>query len=181
VAEDSPDAAEMMSLMLGMKGHDVRVAADGEEAVAIGVAFEPQIAFVDIGMPRMDGFEVARRLREQLGRRVALVALTGWGQDEDRRRSREAGFDHHLTKPPEPDVLDQLIAECMERGRLTSQLSEDTWQPQKACCSFTLDQCMSPDGFCSAGSPLSPQPGPSPQAARTPTPGSGPPPRTIDT
>jgi PAS domain S-box-containing protein len=117
VAEDSPDAAEMMSLMLGMKGHDVRVAADGEEAVAIGVAFEPQIAFVDIGMPRMDGFEVARRLRERLGRRVRLVALTGWGQDEDRRRSREAGFDHHLTKPPEPEVLDQLIAECtQERG-----------------------------------------------------------------
>jgi CheY-like chemotaxis protein len=113
VAEDSPDAAEMMSLMLGMKGHDVRVAADGEEAVAIGFAFEPQIAFVDIGMPRMDGFEVARRLRERLGRRVRLVALTGWGQDEDRRRSREAGFDHHLTKPPEPDVLDQLIAERM--------------------------------------------------------------------
>jgi CheY-like chemotaxis protein len=112
VAEDSPDAAEMMSLMLGIKGHDVRVAADGEEAVAIGLAFEPQIAFVDIGMPRMDGFEVARRLREQLGRRVRLVALTGWGQDEDRRRSREAGFDHHLTKPPEPEVLDQLIAEC---------------------------------------------------------------------
>ena len=117
VAEDSPDAAEMMSLMLGMKGHDVRVAADGEEAVAIGVAFEPQIAFVDIGMPRMDGFEVARRLRERLGRRVRLVALTGWGQDEDRRRSREAGFDHHLTKPPEPEVLDKLIAECtLERG-----------------------------------------------------------------
>jgi PAS domain S-box-containing protein len=117
VAEDSPDAAEMLSLMLGMKGHDVRVAADGEEAVAIGVAFEPQIAFVDIGMPRMDGFEVARRLRGRLGSRVRLVALTGWGQDEDRRRSREAGFDHHLTKPPEPDVLDQLIAECTpERG-----------------------------------------------------------------
>ena len=84
---------------------------------AIGIAFEPQIAFVDIGMPRMDGFEVARQLRERLGRRVLLVALTGWGQDEDRRRSQEAGFDHHLTKPPEPEVLDKLIAECTpERG-----------------------------------------------------------------
>jgi len=113
IAEDSPDAAEMMSLMLGIKGHDVRVAVDGEQAVAIGRQFEPQIAFVDIGMPRMDGFEVARQLRELLGRRILLVALTGWGQDEDRRRSREAGFDHHLTKPPEPEVLDQLIAECM--------------------------------------------------------------------
>ena len=113
VAEDSPDAAEMLSLMLSIKGHDVRVAADGEQAVAIGSTFEPQIAFVDIGLPRMDGFEVARQLRDQLGRRVVLVALTGWGQDEDRRRSREAGFDHHLTKPPEPEVLDRLIAECM--------------------------------------------------------------------
>ena len=64
-------------------------------------------------MPRMDGYEVARRIRDRLGRRVVLVALTGWGQDEDRRRSRDAGFDHHLTKPPEPDVLDRLIAERM--------------------------------------------------------------------
>jgi PAS domain S-box-containing protein len=115
VAEDSPDAAEMLSLMLSIKGHDVRIAADGEQAVAIGNTFEPQIAFVDIGLPRMDGFDVARQLRARLGRRVVLVALTGWGQDEDRRRSREAGFDHHLTKPPEPEVLDQLIAECMQK------------------------------------------------------------------
>jgi PAS domain S-box-containing protein len=116
IAEDNPDAAEMMSLMLSIKGHDVRIAADGEQAVAIGGSFDPQIAFVDIGLPRMDGFEVARRLRDLLGRRVLLVALTGWGQDEDRRRSREAGFDHHLTKPPEPEVLDKLIAECAERS-----------------------------------------------------------------
>jgi CheY-like chemotaxis protein len=115
VAEDSPDAAEMLSLMLSIKGHDVRVAADGKQAVEIGSKFEPQIAFVDIGLPRMDGFEVARQLRDLLGRRVLLVALTGWGQDEDRRRSREAGFDHHLTKPPEPEVLDRLIAECMQK------------------------------------------------------------------
>jgi PAS domain S-box-containing protein len=116
VAEDSPDAAEMLSLMLGIKGHDVRVAADGKQAVAIGSTFKPQIAFVDIGLPLMDGFEVARQLRDLLGGRIVLVALTGWGQDEDRRRSRDAGFDHHLTKPPEPDVLDQLIADCMQSG-----------------------------------------------------------------
>jgi CheY-like chemotaxis protein len=64
----------------------------------------------------MDGYEVARHLRDLLGGRVVLVALTGWGQDEDRRRSRDAGFDHHLTKPPDPDVLDQLIAERMQSG-----------------------------------------------------------------
>jgi CheY-like chemotaxis protein len=118
IAEDNPDSAEMLSLMLGMKGHDVRVASNGEEAVAIGVEFEPHIAFLDIGMPRVDGFEVARRLRAQFGRNVMLIALTGWGQDEDKRRSQDAGFDRHLTKPPDPDVLDRLIAEAAKGFRI---------------------------------------------------------------
>jgi signal transduction histidine kinase/CheY-like chemotaxis protein len=111
VAEDNPDAAEMMRVMLQVKGHDVRVALDGVQAVALAETFSPQIAFLDIGMPRMDGYEAARRIRELLGTRVMLVALTGWGQDEDKRRSHESGFDHHLTKPPEPDMLDHLILE----------------------------------------------------------------------
>jgi signal transduction histidine kinase len=117
VAEDNADAAEMMRLMLHVKGHDVRIAADGVQAVTLAETFEPQIAFLDIGMPRMDGYDAARRIRELLGSRVMLIALTGWGQDEDKRRSREAGFDHHLTKPPEPEVLDQLIDECARRLR----------------------------------------------------------------
>jgi PAS domain S-box-containing protein len=117
VAEDDPDAAEMMEVMLQYKGHDVRLAGDGEQAVAIAEDFHPQIAFLDIGMPRMDGYEAARRIRAALGRRVMLVALTGWGQDEDKRRSRDAGFDHHLTKPPEPEMLDKLIAMCVGRDR----------------------------------------------------------------
>ena len=116
VAEDNADAAEMMRVMLSFKRHDVRVAADGEQAVAIAEAFDPQIAFLDIGMPRMDGYEAARRIRDLLGPRVVLVALTGWGQDADKRRSREAGFDHHLTKPPEPGVLERLISKCCTRG-----------------------------------------------------------------
>jgi PAS domain S-box-containing protein len=115
VAEDNHDAAEMMRVMLEVKGHDVRIAADGVQAVALAETFEPQIAFLDIGMPRMDGYEAARRIREHLRDRVTLVALTGWGQDEDKRRSREAGFDHHLTKPPEPEQLDQLIVDCARR------------------------------------------------------------------
>jgi PAS domain S-box-containing protein len=117
VAEDDGDAAEMMELMLQYKGHDVRIASDGVQAVAIAEAFQPQIAFLDIGMPRMDGYEAARRIRAALGSRVTLVALTGWGQDEDKRRSRDAGFDHHLTKPPEPEMLDKLIASCVGRDR----------------------------------------------------------------
>ena len=114
IAEDNPDAAEMMRVMLSIKGHDVRVATDGVQAVALAEQFDPHIGFLDIGMPLMDGYEAARQIRRLLGRRVVLVALTGWGQDEDKRRSRDAGFDHHLTKPPEPEVLARLIAECAE-------------------------------------------------------------------
>ena len=112
VAEDNADAAEMMRLMLQVKGHDVRVAADGAQAVDVVARFKPHIVFLDIGMPRMDGYEAARRIRELLGHQVVLVALTGWGQDEDKRRSRDAGFDQHLTKPPEPEVLERLIENC---------------------------------------------------------------------
>jgi CheY-like chemotaxis protein len=112
VAEDNADAAEMMRVMLGLNGHDVRVAADGAEAVAVAKTFRPHIAFIDIGMPRLDGYEVADRIRRMDGPPIVLVALTGWGQDEDKRRSREAGFDHHLTKPPEPEVVQRLIAAC---------------------------------------------------------------------
>jgi signal transduction histidine kinase len=117
IAEDNPDAAEMMRMMLTFKGHDVRVATNGLQAVAVAEQFDPHIGFLDIGMPGMDGYEAARRIRDLLGRRIVLVALTGWGQDEDKRRSREAGFDHHLTKPPEPDMLERLIADCASGGR----------------------------------------------------------------
>jgi CheY-like chemotaxis protein len=110
IAEDIPDAAEMLRLMLDLMGHEVRVAADGVQAVALAKEFSPEVALLDIGMPRMDGYQAAREIREALGSRVLLVAVTGWGQDEDQRRAREAGFDHHLTKPAEPGVLETLIA-----------------------------------------------------------------------
>jgi PAS domain S-box-containing protein len=116
IAEDNADAAEMMEMMLVIKGYDVRVARDGTDAVAIAVTFKPHIVFLDIGMPLIDGYEAARRIRDILGPGVSLIALTGWGQDEDKRRSREAGFDHHLTKPPEPEMVEQLIANCGERS-----------------------------------------------------------------
>ena len=113
VAEDIPDAAEMMRLMLETMGHAVRIAADGVQAVAIAQEFEPQVALLDIGMPRMDGYEAARRIRALLGQRVYLVALTGWGQEEDERRAVAAGFDRHVTKPAEPELLESLIASAV--------------------------------------------------------------------
>ncbi len=112
IAEDNIDAAEMMRMMLCFSGHEVKVATDGVQAVAIAEATKPDIAFIDIGMPRMDGYEAARRIRRALGSRVTLVALTGWGQEEDKSRAREAGFDHHLTKPAEPEMLERLIGDC---------------------------------------------------------------------
>ena len=112
VADDNADALEMLQLMLSLYGHDVTVASDGLVALTLATAIRPQIAFLDIGMPRMDGYEAARRIREALGSSVVLVALTGWGQDEDKRRSREAGFNHHMTKPPDPEALEKLINEC---------------------------------------------------------------------
>jgi PAS domain S-box-containing protein len=114
IADDNPDAVEMLRLMLSLHGHEVTVASDGVVAVSLAVSLKPQIAFLDIGMPRMDGYEAARQIRSALGSSVNLIALTGWGQDEDKRRSGEAGFDRHLTKPPDPEVLERLIAECAQ-------------------------------------------------------------------
>jgi signal transduction histidine kinase/ActR/RegA family two-component response regulator len=116
VADDIPDAAEMMCLMIKCMGHDVRVAADGVQAVDIAVEFHPQVALLDIGMPRMDGYEAARRIRAALGDRIFLVALTGWGQEEDQRRAHAAGFDRHLTKPAEPAVVESVIASVVNCG-----------------------------------------------------------------
>jgi PAS domain S-box-containing protein len=112
VADDNADALEMLQLMLSLHGHEVNVASDGVVAVTLATSLKPQIAFLDIGMPRMDGYEAARQIRTALGSGVVLVALTGWGQDEDKRRSKEAGFNHHMTKPPDPEALEALIAEC---------------------------------------------------------------------
>jgi CheY-like chemotaxis protein len=110
VVDDNRDAAESLGMLLGLLGAEVQVAFDGPQALAAFDAHEPQVVLLDIGMPEMDGFEVARRIRRRLtGRDVALIALTGWGQEKDRQRSRSAGFDHHLIKPVEVEVLQALL------------------------------------------------------------------------
>ncbi len=111
VADDNADAAGSLALMLQLMGHEVRTAHDGLEALDVAAEFRPDLVLLDIGMPRLNGYDAARRLRqEEWGRGVVLVALTGWGQEEDKRRSREAGFDHHLVKPVEPTALGELLA-----------------------------------------------------------------------
>lgn len=111
VVDDNVDAADSLAMLLKLGGHEVRVAYDGPTALLVAQAFHPQIALLDIGMPTMDGYEVARRLREQPEPRPELiVAMTGWGQDTDRRRSSDAGFDHHLVKPVEPAALEKVLS-----------------------------------------------------------------------
>jgi len=111
VADDNRDAADSLQRVLVLYGHDVRVAYDGVSAMQIGREFRPRVAVLDIGMPGTDGYTVAREIRKQHGREVTIVALTGWGQEDDRRRAIEAGFDHHLVKPVDPDALNVLLAQ----------------------------------------------------------------------
>jgi len=110
VVDDNVDAAQSIAMLLELQGHTVRTAYDGYSALRMLSDFKPHGVLLDIGLPGMDGFEVARRMRAlNEGKSVTLIALTGYGQDEHRRRSREVGFDHHLVKPVEPDALLTLI------------------------------------------------------------------------
>ena len=116
IVDDNKDAALSLGLLLRYKGHEVRVVHDGFAALEMAKSFRPAIVFLDIGMPSMDGYEVAYRLRQQPGlEEVVLAALTGWGQQEDRRRTSEAGFDHHLVKPPEPKALESVLSMVQQR------------------------------------------------------------------
>ena len=116
VVDDNKDAADSLAMLLRLQGHEVRVAHSGLQALEITKGYAPDVVFLDIGMPRMDGYEVARRIRQQTGLgTVVLAALTGWGQQEDRRRTAEAGFDHHLVKPPEPEAVARVLAGLRKR------------------------------------------------------------------
>ncbi|MES2942882.1 MAG: response regulator [Pseudomonadota bacterium] len=111
VADDNRDAAATLSMLLEIMGHTVRQAHDGEEAVRASSEFDPQLVLLDIGMPRLNGYQACSQIRSQAGGSAkTLIAITGWGQAGDRKASREAGFDHHLVKPVDPNALEELIA-----------------------------------------------------------------------
>jgi CheY-like chemotaxis protein len=110
VADDNDDAAQSLAMLLRADGHEVAVVNDGAAALEWATSLQPEIAILDIGMPGLDGYEVAARLRRtDWGRRIRLVALTGWGQEQDKQRAAAAGFDLHVTKPLDPDDLQELV------------------------------------------------------------------------
>ncbi len=111
VADDNRDSADSMAAILGLLGFEAVVAYDGAEALRVAASARPHVAILDLGMPRLDGLEVAKRLRADEGSRdMVLIALSGWDRDDDRRRTNEAGFDHHLVKPVDLDALGRLLA-----------------------------------------------------------------------
>ena len=110
LADDNVEFADGLGAILSARGHDVRVAHDGAEALREVEEFVPEFAFLDIGMPKVHGYEVARRLRERPETaECVLVAVTGWGQEDDRRRAQEAGFDRHLVKPVEATDIEAIL------------------------------------------------------------------------
>jgi CheY-like chemotaxis protein len=117
VADDNQDAAETMSVLLEVMGHEVRRVHDGEAAVEMVASFDPQLVLLDIGMPKLNGYDTCRLIRERdAGQLRTVVAVTGWGQPQDLKSSSEAGFDHHLVKPVDIDALLRLIATCVPAG-----------------------------------------------------------------
>jgi len=111
VVDDNEDAAGSLAMLLELAGYQTLQAHDGVEAIEAAEHFRPDAVLLDVGLPRMNGYEVCRCIREQeWGKDVILVALTGWGQEADRRRSEEAGFDAHMVKPPDQETLKKLLA-----------------------------------------------------------------------
>jgi CheY-like chemotaxis protein len=111
VADDNVDSAAVLAELLRIAGHKVKMVHDGAAAVDAVLSDEPDLAVLDIGMPKLNGYDVAKRIRVSENKRTVLIAVTGWGQEEDKRRSAAAGFDHHLTKPVDITTLNQIIAE----------------------------------------------------------------------
>jgi CheY-like chemotaxis protein len=112
IADDNRDAAQSLAVLLRLLGHEVHVAHSGSETLTLATTLRPEVLVLDIGMDDLTGYEVARRIRgEDWGQQATLIAVTGWGQERDKQRARAAGFDHHLTKPVDPAVLEALLSE----------------------------------------------------------------------
>ena len=110
LVDDSPDSSEPLSLLLQSRGHETQIATDGEGALAAADEFRPDCVLLDLGLPRMDGYEVARQLRARpYGSELILIALTGWAGKDVRSRAAEAGFDYHLVKPVNWDELEKIV------------------------------------------------------------------------
>jgi DNA-binding response OmpR family regulator len=119
VADDNRDATESLAALLRMVGHEVRIAYDGVEAVGVASEYRPDAVVLDIGMPKMSGYDVAKKLRaESTGRELTIIAVSGWGQEADKQRSRESGIDHHLVKPLEPSSLLRVLATSARGNKL---------------------------------------------------------------
>jgi DNA-binding response OmpR family regulator len=116
IVDDNQDSAMSLAMMLKLMGNEVRTAHDGLEGAAAAAAFRPNVILLDIGMPKLNGYDACRRIREQpWAKNTVIVALTGWGQEEDKRRSQQAGFNNHLVKPVEPAALEKLLADVKAR------------------------------------------------------------------
>ena len=111
VVDDNRDSAEMLQVLLGMMGHTVAVAHTGRAAIDSVASTNPHVVLLDIGLPDMSGYDVAREIRANQAGPVRLIALTGWGQEEVERQGADAGFDQHLTKPADPAVLERILSE----------------------------------------------------------------------
>lgn len=118
VVDDNKDSAQTLGMMLKIMGNDVRTAHDGLEAIEQAADYRPHVILLDLGMPKLNGYDVCRRIREQdWGCDMMIIALTGWGQAEDRQRTKEAGFDHHLVKPVDVAKLNELLESSRLRRR----------------------------------------------------------------
>ena len=120
VVDDNEDAADSLATLLDVLGYDVRVAYDGPDAIVAADEFQPAAALLDIGLPKLSGYDIARHMRSTRGDAVLLVAITGWGQEDDRRKARDAGFDHHFTKPADFDLLMALLEQELRHRRTSA-------------------------------------------------------------
>jgi CheY-like chemotaxis protein len=124
VVDDNPDSASSLAILLGISGYQTSIAKDGLEAVLAAESFQPDVVLLDLGLPKLSGVEAARRIREQpWGKEMLLIALTGWGQEDDRKRSMDAGFDAHVVKPVDHDTLMDVIAHLPPEDHLMKESS----------------------------------------------------------